>query len=45
VEASVLDEDLVGALAGDDDSGEVDAGDVGLESGGVAEGAAVVGGV
>ena len=43
VEAAVLDEDLVGAPAGEDDSGEVDAGDVGLQRRGVAERAAVVG--
>jgi len=30
VEAAVLDEDLIGALAGDDDTGEVDAGDIAL---------------
>ncbi len=43
VEAAVFDEDLVGAFAGDDDSREVDAGDVALERGGVADGAAGVG--
>src|ERR1035437_10349654 len=42
VEAAVLDEDFVGALAGDDDSAEVDSGDVGLERCGVAHGTAVV---
>ncbi len=42
MEAAVLDEDLVGALAGDDDTGEVDAGDVALERGGIADRAAVV---
>ena len=43
MEAAVLDEDLVGAPAGDDDAGEVDAGDVGLQRRGVADRAAVVG--
>ena len=43
VEAAVFDEYLVGAAAGDYDTGEVDAGDVGLQRRGVADGAAVVG--
>ena len=43
VEAAVFDEYLVGAAAGEDDTGEVDAGDVGLERRGVADGGAVVG--
>ena len=43
VEAAVLDEDFVGALAGDDDAGEIDAGNVALERGGIADRAAVVG--
>src|ERR1017187_9139555 len=43
VEAAVLDEDFVGALAGDDDSAEVDAGDVRLERGLIANRAAVIG--
>ena len=43
VEAAVLDEDFVGAAAGDDDSSEVDAGDVGFESCGIADWATVVG--
>src|ERR1017187_8443350 len=42
VEAAVLDKYFVGAFAGDDDAGEVDAGDVGFERGRVAYGAAVV---
>ncbi len=42
MEAAVLDEYLVGAFAGDDDAGEVDAGDVGLKRCGVADRAAVV---
>jgi len=43
VEASVFDEDLVGSLSGDDDSGEVDSWHVAFERGGVADGAARVG--
>src|ERR1700754_2191683 len=43
VEAAVLDEDLVGALARYDDAGEVDAGDVAFERCGIADGAAAVG--
>src|SRR5438067_1135585 len=43
VEAAVLDEDFVGALAGYDDASEVDAGNVGFERGRVAEWAARVG--
>src|ERR1039458_3276847 len=42
VEAAVLDKYFVGALAGDDDACEVDAGDVGFERGRIAYGAAVV---
>ena len=43
MEAAIFDEDLVGALAGDDDSREVDSGDVALECCRVADRAAVVG--
>ena len=43
VEASILDEDLVGALAGHDDAGKVDAGYVGLKRAGVANRAAIIG--
>ena len=42
VEAAVLDKDLVGPLAGDDDSGEVDARDIALERRRIADRAAVV---
>ena len=42
VEATVFDEDFVGTLARDYDSGEIDSGDVTLECRGVADGAAVV---
>jgi len=43
VEATVFDEDFVGSLAGDDDSGKIDTGNVALKCGGVADGAASVG--
>src|ERR1035441_934502 len=43
VEAAVFDEDFVGALAGYDDSTEVDAGDVGLKRRLIAHWAAIVG--
>ncbi len=43
MEAAVFDEDFVGALAGNDDSGEIDSGYVGFEGGGIADRAAGVG--
>jgi hypothetical protein len=43
VEAAVFDEDFVGAFAGDDDAAEVDARNIGLERGGIADRASIVG--
>jgi hypothetical protein len=45
MESPVFDEDLAGAIAGYDDTGEIDAGDVALERCRIADGATIIGGV